>query len=184
MTKPARQQGVQVNGPVTERRDSDRAQPLAGNCAKWIFFLFCLPAFAQDPPLPAEARIKALVESGDTAGLGAYSLEIVAAYRALKALSAQQDLLITELKADSAAWKAGLAEIRVSLEAERVARDKMADRLARLDQPRWQQVLGGTATGVSVGAGVGRDSKSALIGGGIGTFLQWLITRKAKTVTP
>lgn len=148
---------------------------------KIILLLFSVNAFAQEPPsVPATARVAALRDAKDVEGLSTYALALIEAYHGLQAVSAEQDKLIAELKADRARWEASLAAIQQALVLERQAREKMATRLAGLAVPRWKQVLGGGATGVSVGGAVGRNSQSALIGGGIGTLLQWIITRKGK----
>ena len=137
-----------------------------------------MPATPAIVQIPAEARVAALREAENVEALADYALALIAAYRQQKEFVGVQEALITELKAERAKFVEGLEQIRLALAEERQAREKMADRLAALSDPRWKSVLNGAALGTSIGGQTSGSVKGAAIGLAIGGFVEWVRSAK------
>ena len=135
----------------------------------------------------AEERVRAFVAAGDTSGLSAYTLAVVADARDKNAIMARQSALIAEQEAALARQGetiqqalAGIQELRAAIVEERAARDKVLTAVNALSQPSWKRQLAAASQGAAVGGAIGRNAPWTLVGTGAGWFIEWISTRGAK----
>jgi hypothetical protein len=165
---------------------------LMARCVAGSFFLFFTICYAQQQQQTAEEKIAAMVAAGDLKALAIYSQELVDLARGKNDIIRQQDVLINKyqqehdsMTKDLQSAQEGvklalgqLADLSLYLQQEREARDKVLDRIARIEKFGARRGIEAFLMG-SASGGAAFKSAGAALGVGVGVVLiDWILSRK------